>query len=87
MHYVVIMSEQPKPELGMGVTQQLIADRYPYQVVGIINHRRIVVQGQGTTKTVHLTLRGDGKWKRHGTDGRGEHWNLGKAESYYCREF
>jgi hypothetical protein len=36
--------EQPTPTVGMGATSGAGSDRYPYTVVEILSHRRIVLQ-------------------------------------------
>lgn len=36
--------KQPKPEVGMGVTEMLWSDRYPYEVVDVLDDRHILVR-------------------------------------------
>lgn len=35
---------QPKPEVGMGVTEMCYTDRHPYEVIEVIDDRHIIVR-------------------------------------------
>lgn len=37
-------NEQPTPEVGMGVTERIGSDCYPYTLIQIINPKTIVIQ-------------------------------------------
>ena len=50
------MSETIIPVVGMGVTQGVGSDRYPFTVVEVINERRIVVQADEFVRTDHNGL-------------------------------
>lgn len=44
-------SEEVTPKVGMGATQGVGSDRYPFTVVEVINDRKIVVQGDSYRRT------------------------------------
>ena len=43
--------KMPKPEIGMGVTQLLWSDRYPYEVIAVISERKIIIRELGYERT------------------------------------
>jgi len=45
------MTQQQKPEVGIGVTGSIGSDRYPYTVVEIVNARTIVIQQDSFKRT------------------------------------
>jgi len=50
------MKPKIQPTVGMGATQQVGSDRYPYTVVSLINPRCILVQADKTTLIEGNTL-------------------------------
>lgn len=41
---VAEMCKQPKPVVGMGVTEMMWSDRYPFEVIEVIDDRHILVR-------------------------------------------
>lgn len=44
-------SKMPKPEIGMGVTELMWSDRYPYEVIEVINEKKIRIRELGYERT------------------------------------
>lgn len=45
------MREQVTPEVGMGATEVVGSDRYPYTIVKVVNPKKIVVQRDDYRRT------------------------------------
>lgn len=43
--------EMPKPEIGMGVTELMWSDRYPYEVIEVISEKKIRIRELGYERT------------------------------------
>ena len=43
--------EMPKPEIGMGVTELMWSDRYPYEVIEVISEKKIRIRELGYKRT------------------------------------
>lgn len=44
-------SKMPKPEIGMGVTELMWSDRYPYEVIAVISEKKILIRELGYERT------------------------------------
>lgn len=47
---VAEMCKQPKPEVGMGVTEMCWSDRHPYEIVNVIDDRHIEIRKLDTKR-------------------------------------
>jgi len=45
------MNEEIIPEIGMGVTQRLFSDSYPYTIIDIIDAKTILIQQDSAIRT------------------------------------